>query len=509
MFGQIRIFIMILTVVAGSLFCSTLANAASHVALVIGNAAYRSINPLANPVNDATDMAAELSGIGYDVDVVTNATFDDMRLALARFTDKARGAEIAIIFFAGHGIEIDKQNYLIPTDATLESDSQVAFQAIPLDYMLNAVSGAKRLKVVLLDACRNNPFLTQMRSAGTARRSNVPGGLIAIEPEAGTLVGYSAKEGTTASDGRGRNSPYTEALLKYVGQKNMDVGRMFRRVRDDVMRATESNRQRQEPFYYGSLPGDDIYLNPQTALLDPGKQTNDVVSDYTRNEAKEAWEAVRDSRVVSDFQTIVDLYPGTVYERLARNRIRDLLGDDNSERFGWYLAQYDNVDLYGSDIIEGGFKSPTPAQCARECAQRSSCRAYTYNTVANHCFLKNGYNFAQTFTGAYSGFFFQGEGRQDAPSVEVEWDVYNKHDLDGYDLGKSGDTTFEACLSTCRKNSDCDGVAFVYFTKTDQCWLKSGSRQPYENSNSRKGVIAALKTSRMVQPFSVVPVEGP
>jgi uncharacterized caspase-like protein len=188
------------------------AQAEERVALVIGNSAYEAVTKLENPANDTADLAATLKQLDFEVDHVTDLTFDGMRRALRRFSEKASRADVAMVFYAGHGIEVDRQNYLIPVDARLKRADDVDFEALPLDLVMGALNGAKKLKLVLLDACRNNPFAASMKPSNGAKRA-IGRGLARVEPSVGTLVGFAAKEGTTASDGEGRNSPYTTALI--------------------------------------------------------------------------------------------------------------------------------------------------------------------------------------------------------------------------------------------------------------------------------------------------------
>lgn len=234
----------------------------SRVALVIGNFEYTEVGRLENPKNDAQDIAQAFERLGFEVSKLENLGFDGMRRELAAFNTRAREADIAVVFFAGHGMEIDKQNYLIPTDARLETDSAILFEAIPLDFVLEAVSGAKGLKLVILDACRNNPFASSMQIANPSR--SVGRGLARVEPAGGTVVAFAAKEGTVASDGVGRNSPFSKALLNYLEEPGLEIQFLFRKVRDAVMRQTNNA---QQPFTYGSLPGEEIFLSlPQTEV---------------------------------------------------------------------------------------------------------------------------------------------------------------------------------------------------------------------------------------------------
>jgi hypothetical protein len=224
----------------------------SRVALVIGNSAYRHVPSLNNPVNDASLIAKALKADGFDVTVADNLDRDGLIDALKTFATKADNADWAVIYFAGHGIEMGGTNYLIPVDAKLATDRDVGFEAIPIDQVMSAVDGAHQLRrVVILDACRNNPFAaTLKRTAGEGR--DIGRGLARIEQTRGTVIEYSARDGTIAADGRGADSPFATALAQHLTEAGIDVDKMFRLVRDDVLDATGN---KQEPFMYGSLPG--------------------------------------------------------------------------------------------------------------------------------------------------------------------------------------------------------------------------------------------------------------
>ena len=168
---------------------------------MIGNNDYRSVSDLTNPANDADDVAASLSASDFEVQQVKNGTFDDMRRGLLEFARRARGSEIAIVFYAGHGMEVGGENYLIPIDAELKADVDVDHEAIALKTVTPLVENASRLGLVILDACRNNPFSAKM--ARTVRTRAVSRGLAAVEPTGNVLIAFSAREGTTAADGPG------------------------------------------------------------------------------------------------------------------------------------------------------------------------------------------------------------------------------------------------------------------------------------------------------------------
>jgi tetratricopeptide (TPR) repeat protein len=231
--------------------------AAGRIALVIGNSAYSAVPALSNPRRDAELVSRVLRSTGFEtVKLLSDLGRERFVEALQAFAREARQADWAVIYFAGHGIEIDGINYLIPIDARLETDRDVNFEAISLDQVLAAIEGAHKLRLVMLDACRNNPFIPRMR-ATTATRA-VSRGLAPTEPATGTLVVYAAKHGQTALDGLAGNSPFVAALAKNLPMPGIEINKVFRLVRDDVMAATDG---RQEPFTYGSLPGrEDFYF---------------------------------------------------------------------------------------------------------------------------------------------------------------------------------------------------------------------------------------------------------
>ena len=228
-----------------------------RAALVIGNSAYKAVPALPNARRDAETVAASLRQVGFDsVKVEFDLTREGLINALRLFAREADRADWALIYFAGHGLEVGGTNFLIPVDARLETDRDVNFEAVPLDAILNSVESAKRLRLVLLDACRDNPFASQMRRNGATR--SIGRGLARVEPDSGTLVVYASKHGEVALDGDGQNSPFVSAFVKNLPKPGVEIRRLFDLVRDDVMEAT---RRRQQPFSYGSVPGrEDFYF---------------------------------------------------------------------------------------------------------------------------------------------------------------------------------------------------------------------------------------------------------
>jgi tetratricopeptide (TPR) repeat protein len=229
-----------------------------RVALAMGNGGYKTVGRLPNPTRDVAAVAAQLKKIGFEV--IDRYDLDEkaMRSALREFESKVAGADWALVYYAGHGMEMDGRNWLIPVDASLERATDVADEAVELERVLERVREAKRLRIVILDACRNNPFLSRMVMAGGRARA-VQRGLADIEPEHGEVVFYAARHGTTAEDGANQHSPFTTALLKHLGTEGLEISLFFRKVTSDVLASTTP---KQQPFVYGSIPADDFYFIP-------------------------------------------------------------------------------------------------------------------------------------------------------------------------------------------------------------------------------------------------------
>ena len=258
-----------------------LAKPDARVALVIGNSAYRQVSQLTNPVSDANDVGDSLERLGFSVRRVTDGSYDDIRRALLDFNRVARNVEMAVIYFAGHGIEIGGENWLIPVDAELKSDTDVGHEAVGLKVLMFSVASASQLGLVILDDCRNNPFAANMMR--TIRTRSISRGLAGVEPTGNVLVAFAAKEGTTAADGTGRNSPFTGSLLKHLETPGLEVNFLFRNVRDDVIRVTNHE---QQPFVYGSLSRNEIFFKP--AITDPDAIRRDYEFAASIG-TKEAW----------------------------------------------------------------------------------------------------------------------------------------------------------------------------------------------------------------------------
>jgi uncharacterized caspase-like protein len=300
---------LVLAICAACLFGRP-AFAEKRVALVIGNSAYQSVSRLANPVSDSDAISATFKSAGFDVvELRHDLKASEMRRTLRDFSDSVLNADVAIIYFAGHGIEIDGTNYVIPVDAVLERDIDAFDEAIPLDRLLAVIESAKQLRLVILDACRDNPFSKTMKRTNGSRA--VSRGLARVEPATvNTLVAFAAKAGSIASDGDGKNSPFTAALVKYLPRPGLDLRKALGFARDEVLKATNN---RQEPFIYGSLGGNDLALVPAaapppaaTTPADPGAAARRDYELAERIGTKPVWDS------------FINNYPSGFYTDLAK-----------------------------------------------------------------------------------------------------------------------------------------------------------------------------------------------
>jgi hypothetical protein len=234
-----------------------------RVALVVGNSSYKNMPTLKNPKNDAIDVGQALKSLGFDTIVATDLDRAGMNDAISRFSRKVTNANIAVVYYSGHGMQFSGKNYLLPTDANLEGVADVnRFQLTPVDDLVDLLAAAKGLQLVILDACRNNPvereFKNRMASTpGADRDVSSTRGFSRIEVRSGLLVTYATAANSVASDGDGRNSPFTRAFLDNVATPDLEIRQMLYKVQSDVYSATKS---RQLPEISSLYVGPDIRL---------------------------------------------------------------------------------------------------------------------------------------------------------------------------------------------------------------------------------------------------------
>jgi hypothetical protein len=296
------------------------ASAEKRIALVIGNSAYLNTAELKNPSHDAADLSAALKGLGFEVLEGRDLDKRAMERTIRQFGTMLSGADVALFFYAGHGLQVGRQNYLVPTDARLASEGDIDFEALPLNLVLKQMEREAKTNLVLLDACRDNPLARNLaRSMGT-RAALIPQGLAEVKTGVGTLIGFSTQPDNVAVDGDGRNSPYAGALLKHIAEPGKDVGAILVSVRNDVLKLTNG---RQVPWEHTSLTGQ-VFFSPQAAAPDLPAKSLPPVPNYDREMEIAFWNAVKDSKSPAVLQTYLDRFPSGTFAGLARVLIEQL-----------------------------------------------------------------------------------------------------------------------------------------------------------------------------------------
>jgi uncharacterized caspase-like protein len=309
--------------ILGSTLC---AQADRRVALVMGNGAYKNVQALPNPTIDATSMAAKLRNVGFEVVEGTNLTREAMTNKLIEFGKKAQGADVAVFFYAGHGIAVNGINYLLPIDADLKSEMDVKLgAAIDVDVTLDQTMSDAKVKLVFLDACRDNPFAERIRSAARTRSVTVQTGLAEMKSGEGTLIAFATGPGQTALDGQsGGNSPFTRALLDNIATPGLEIQQAMTKVRAQV---NEQTRKQQLPWGHTNLIGT-VYLNAAAGTPSDAAssaQPGAMASPAVGSEAEiEFWRSIRDSNKIEELNAYVTTYPNGQFKPLALARIASL-----------------------------------------------------------------------------------------------------------------------------------------------------------------------------------------
>jgi len=307
------------------LVCGSAAFADKRVAFVVGNAAYKSVAPLPNPAVDAKSMARVLRNVGFDVVEGVNLSRDAMTAKLLEFGKKAEGADVAVFFYAGHGIAIDGTNYLLPVDADLKSEMDVKLgAAINVDLTLEQTMSEAKVKLVFLDACRDNPFAAKIRSARTTRSVNVATGLAEMKSGEGTLIAFATGPGQTALDGKeGTNSPFTRALIANVARPGVEIQQAMTKVRAQV---NEETSKSQLPWGHTNLIGS-VYLNPVGAPAEGTAEAQNgpaVTATAPSDVELEFWRSVKDSNKPEELNAYLTNYPNGTFKSIALARIATL-----------------------------------------------------------------------------------------------------------------------------------------------------------------------------------------
>jgi len=295
------------------LFAATSA-VAERVALVIGNGAYSQAPPLANPVRDAGAVSASLQRLGFEVIYGEDTTYFDLRRLVQDFSRRIEGADLALFYYAGHGIQVGGANYLLPVDSELAREADLEFAALDVNVIMTQMELAAATRIVILDACRNNPFETRLtRSMGTARSAALGSGLAPIQTAGGAFIAFATDPGEVAYDGAGDHSPFTAALLNHIETPDIEINTLMTRVRADVY---ETTGQLQRPWSTSSLLGE-VYL--AGAPAEPAPQPDDP-----QLEELAAWQAAQDTATEEAYTAYLDAYPTGLFREIAQARLAAL-----------------------------------------------------------------------------------------------------------------------------------------------------------------------------------------
>ena len=289
------------------------AHAEKRVALIVGNSAYHHTPKLANPRNDAADISVVLKKHGFQV----IEGFDLDKVSLERkvrdFAGALQGAAVGLFFYAGHGLQVGGQNYLVPIDAQLTTADALEFEMVRVDMVHRIMERVTSTNVLFLDACRDNPLLRNLARAMGTRSADIGRGLAAVESGIGTLISFSTQPGNVALDGAGRNSPFAAALVKHISASTDDLSAILIAVRNDVMKETQ---RKQVPWEHSALTGKFYFSGPRSEATS--------ITPTTRNDAADAWAVAKDSTDPTVLEAFVRRYGETFYGDLARARIEDL-----------------------------------------------------------------------------------------------------------------------------------------------------------------------------------------
>ena len=281
------------------------AMADKRLALVIGNSAYKNAPTLKNPSNDAADMAAALERLGFDVIRGVDLDYQGMRTSVRRFSEKLPGSDVALLFYAGHGLQVAGKNYLVPVDAQIETQADLDFGTIDLDLVLRGMEADTRTNIIFLDACRDNPLAANLTRRLGTRSSAVSRGLAQVDTAVGTLIAFSTQPGNVALDGEGRNSPFTSALLKTIEVPGLPLSDVMIDVRNDVLRTTA---RKQVPWDNSSLTGQ-FYFKPLPNAASGEKQEGVEVT---------FWNSIKDSKNPQLFEAYLRRYPNGSFSDIAK-----------------------------------------------------------------------------------------------------------------------------------------------------------------------------------------------
>ncbi len=457
--GMISRSVSAFMVLACWLLAGVPALAEKRVALVIGNGQYQNIEVLKNPANDASAIRQALTSRGFEVSFGVDLDREKMADLVARYETAASNADVALIYYAGHAVQIDGENYLLPVDVNAEKQYTVRINSIKLSDIYESVGSEVDTSLLFVDACRNDPFKGRgLRGTGTVSR-----GLAPVQPlrtKNGSFVGFATESGEVASDGDGINSPYTEAILKHIHTPDIDIDVMMSRVGDYVRSATGG---KQTPSRVSSLSSRGFKFNPESLPVPTEVPAPTQNSGQCSPVVEEAlWRTAETIKTVEGYKRFLEVCPSSALAPEAYKRNAELVNKPK-----WYLALYEGVDFWGMDIEEKGIETETAENCARACAANTSCKVFTFVPDKKVCYLKTDMDIPILQKGILSGVFIERPGSgpdiPEAPIIETRFSAFPGLAHRGpinMNWQPSGVSTVDACLRSCDQEDSCIFVTF-------------------------------------------------
>jgi hypothetical protein len=502
MMSVLRVVLLFLVI-----FLASAAQGAERLALVIGNGQYSNLPVLANPANDAALVATNLTKVGFKVTALTNQSQSQLKSAIAQFADAIERAgpdTLAAVYYAGHGVQIDGTNYLVPVDALVKTKADIVLGAVSATDLLRALELSKaRVNVIVLDACRDNPFSTGTRS--------ISRGLARIDAPSGSIVAYSTAPGQVAQDGEGGNSPYATALATHLSTPGLSLEDVFRKVRIDVSQKTSGA---QVPWEETSLT-QEVVLAGQAAVVETvvtappasnassdvlsahayqvavGANTAEAYDAFIRQfpAAKETplalrnremlndeanWRKAVESNTVGAYKIYVTLHPAGVYLAEAQQRVASLSApvdatpvvDSNPVPPARItLVQQVGYDIFGTDLKS--IRDVSFDECQNLCATDASCIAISYRADLQRCYPKSDATLAVRNAKVSYAIKLQAQN-----SLRISgFEFLPQMDVMGTDVGEAKAADPQACLNLCESDSRCN--AFSYAVNNQTCYFKS------------------------------------
>jgi hypothetical protein len=430
------------------------AAAERRMALVIGNGNYANIQKLPNPTNDANGMAAALRSLGFEVLHRNDVDRQQMITVLGDFELATRDADVALIYYAGHAVQVNGENYLLPTDIVdADQQRQVTLNAIRISETYVEVAGRADTVVVILDSCRNNPFSRGLRGSGGGGS-----GLASMSPRSGrngSYIAFATAPGDTAEDGAGANSPYTAALLRHLSTPDIDIDLMMARVGDEVRSQTFG---RQVPWRNSSLSSRGFRFlpsgSPQVQHPPPPPQIQAACSPAS--EDIKLWQLFQSQNTPEAYEKYLSLCANGLFVAEARRKIEDLQSIPD-----WYLLLYADLDFWGGDTTPKGIEMETAEKCAQHCAADTGCKLFSYNSEKKQCYTKNRLDLPVAFPGVLSGVFQKRDpgatGAPVAKSIVARFVAHpnEKHAGPINSKWQKRIGSIDSCLRICDRDKDC------------------------------------------------------